>query len=194
MPFESKKYWIDRYATHGGNSGVGSYRIYAEYKANIINKFFIDYNIETVLELGCGDGNQLSYLKPKKYYGYDISDFVISKNKKRFNGSNYFFTTNLDELKSKKFDVVLSLDVIYHLIEDNNYYEYMKNLFFFSKKYVIIYSTNNNNNWLSEHCKNRIFMNDISNNFKLINKIDNPLKGENTQSDFYFFKNEKNEI
>lgn len=90
--------------------------------------------------------------------------------------------------------MVLSLDVIYHLIEDNNYYEYMKNLFFFSKKYVIIYSTNNNNNWLSEHCKNRIFMNDISNNFKLINKIDNPLKGENTQSDFYFFKNEKNEI
>jgi hypothetical protein len=57
--FSSKQYWIDRYKYKTGTSGAGSYGIYAEYKAEIINEFMSKNGINNVLELGCGDGNQL---------------------------------------------------------------------------------------------------------------------------------------
>lgn len=40
-----------------------------------------------------------------------------------------------------KGDLALSLDVIYHLIEDEIFEKYMKDVFRASTKYVIIYST-----------------------------------------------------
>ena len=184
--FNSEKYWIDRYRLRQGNSGAGSYGIYAEYKAKIINDFFIQNNITTVLELGCGDGNQLSLLKPKKYYGYDVSLLVVENNKLRF--PNFIFSTNIADFLLMKYDVTMSLDVIYHLIEDDIYYLHMKHLFELSGKYVIIYSPNRFEKLSGEHNMFREFMVDIPENFELIQKIDNPLKGAYTQSDFYIFE------
>src|SRR5215207_6091130 len=54
----SEDYWITRYAT-GGNSGAGSYNKLAEYKAEVLNDFVKRHNVESVIEYGCGDGNQL---------------------------------------------------------------------------------------------------------------------------------------
>ncbi len=44
MAFNSKQYWIDRYAVNLWNSGVGSYGIYATYKADVINEFLFQNN------------------------------------------------------------------------------------------------------------------------------------------------------
>lgn len=55
----SRNYWEKRYAK-GGNSGVGSYSILAEYKASVINNFVTKNNIKKVIEWGSGDCNQLS--------------------------------------------------------------------------------------------------------------------------------------
>lgn len=187
MTFNSKQYWIDRYALNHGTSGVGSYGKYATYKADVINEFLFQNNIETVFELGCGDGNQLSLLIAKKYFGYDISEFVIENNKRRFTDINYIFSSNINDFNSRKYDVTLSLDVIFHLIEDDVYQEYMKTLFALSDKYVIIYAPNEDKDF-HNHCKYRNFTNDIPNNFKLEIKIENPLKGTDTQSDFFIYK------
>jgi hypothetical protein len=46
----SRADWEERYAV-GGSSGVGSYGKFAEFKADA-NK------INTIIEFGCGDGNQ----------------------------------------------------------------------------------------------------------------------------------------
>ena len=54
----STKYWQERYAT-GGDSGVGSYEKFAEFKAEIVNAFVSTYGVTSVIEFGCGDGNQL---------------------------------------------------------------------------------------------------------------------------------------
>ena len=40
------------------------------------------------------------------------------------------------------YELSLSLDVIYHILDDNEYKKYMEDLFKFSNKYVIIYSNN----------------------------------------------------
>lgn len=55
----SQDYWRKRYEK-GGNSGLGSYDHYAVFKADVLNAFFKENHIQSVVEFGCGDGNQLS--------------------------------------------------------------------------------------------------------------------------------------
>lgn len=92
-------------------------------------------------------------------------------------------------------DLSLSLDVIFHLIEDKVFEEYMASLFSTSEKYVIIYSSNEDNMEKSlEHVKHRKFTNWIEENKKewaLISFIKNayPYNGyyeETSFSDFFY--------
>jgi len=79
MKFEfhgSKEFWEKRYKKMG-TSGPGSYGKFAEFKAEIINTFVKNNDINSVTEFGCGDGNQLSLLKVPKYIGLDVSKSVI---------------------------------------------------------------------------------------------------------------------
>ena len=68
----SDSYWKERYKA-GGNSGPGSYNKLAVYKSDILNAFVHDQDIKTVIEFGCGDGNQLKTATYPSYVGYDIS-------------------------------------------------------------------------------------------------------------------------
>ena len=72
----SEEYWEKRYAL-GKSSGVGSYSKYAVFKAEILNNFVEMYNIKTVIEYGCGDGNQLKLAKYPHYLGFDVSSTAI---------------------------------------------------------------------------------------------------------------------
>lgn len=153
----SRNYWEKRYAK-GGNSGVGSYSILAEYKASVINNFVSKNNINKVIEWGSGDCNQLSLANYKKYIGYDVSQTSINICKNKFNNDNTKTFIYLDEnfKNEEKADLSISLDVIYHLVEDNVFDTYMRNLFDSSNRYVCIYSSNVNKPW-EAHVRHRKF-------------------------------------
>jgi SAM-dependent methyltransferase len=135
----SEAYWLHRYA-QGGNSGAGSYHNLAEFKATVLNQFVAEHGINTVLELGCGDGNQLRYFRFPAYTGFDISPVVIAQCQALFKDdpSKQFF--HVGEAAGHQADLALSLDVIYHLIEDDTYHAYMRSLFAAATSFVIIYS------------------------------------------------------
>lgn len=142
--FDSSKYWENRYA-NGGNSGAGSYDHLAEFKATVLNNFFSRYKIQSVVEYGCGDGNQLSMLHMKKYIGYDVSPTVISMNQEKFKDSKTKSFRCIDDSTTTFEDAqaILSLDVIFHLTEDDVFHRYMNRLFSHpGASYVVIYSTN----------------------------------------------------
>lgn len=195
----SKEYWENRYKS-GKNSGAGSYGRLAEFKANFINHFIIIHNIEEVVEFGCGDGNQLSLFKCKYYVGYDISETIILKCKERFlyDLTKHFYL--FDDYNNEQYDLSLSLDVIFHLVEDVVFEDYMQKLFNSSKKFVIIYSSNGGiRGNLAAHLKDRKFTDWIETNkknFEFVLKVNNPYKyhdslddPENTSmSDFYVYK------
>lgn len=196
--FDSKKYWKNRYEK-GGNSGSGSYNNLAIFKANIINHFIFHHNnkIETIIDYGVGDGNQLSLLNvnEKKYIGLDISSYIIKKCKEQYKNDNnkIFYDINYINVNNLTCDLALSCDVLYHLIEENIYNEYLNNLFTISNKYVIIYANDINKNH-TEHVKFRNFTNCIRSNFPdwiLIRHIPNKFKNI-SPSDFYIY--EKNII
>ena len=194
----SSEYWEMRYKK-GGNSGAGSYNQLAEFKGGIINQFVSENNIETVIEFGCGDGNQLKYFHFKSYIGFDISYTTISKCGNLYKSDSTKRFKVLKAYNREIADLVLSLDVIYHLIEDEVYYDYMERLFSSSDKYVIIYSSNDDeheNNNIVPHVKHRKFTNWIEQNapkFELIKNIPNkyPFDGNNdisSYADFYIFR------
>jgi SAM-dependent methyltransferase len=193
-------FWDLRYS-EGGNSGYGSYGILAEFKADIINSFIKENKINSVIELGCGDGNQLNLFNCNKYVGIDVSKTIINRNVNSFKNDMskaflLYSKKNISKLKRDRFDVSLSLDVIFHLVNDKAYYAYMDNLFSLAKNYVIIYASNNNL-LLSPYEKHREFSTYVKNNFpewELIKFINNkypfdPQNREETSiSDFYFYK------
>ena len=115
----SKSYWENRYRK-GGNSGSGSYNHLAKFKASILNSFIIKNHINTIIEFGSGDCNQLSLANYKNYIGYDVSQTAIKICKKKFKNdkTKTFIHLNDNFKNNKKADLSISLEVIFHLIED----------------------------------------------------------------------------
>jgi len=192
----SEKYWINRYK-EGGNSGYGSYCDLAQYKADVLNEFIEQNKINTVIEYGCGDGNQLKLVKYSHYVGFDISPVAISlcKNTFKTDASKSFFL--MKEYNGEEAELTLSLDVIYHLVEDDIYENHMKLLFNSSQKYIIIYSTNEDTDTLiAPHIKHRNITEWIRQNFpnwELVKHIPNKYSNETirekrSKADFFIYR------
>jgi len=123
----SAAYWENRYSA-GGNSGAGSYGQLASFKADVINDFVATHRVKTVIEFGCGDGNQLSLAKYPSYLGFDVSSTAVSKCRELFKSDPSKSFRLLSEYENEIADLTLSLDVIYHLVEDEIFERYMRNL------------------------------------------------------------------
>lgn len=139
----SDQYWKERYQ-RGGNSGEGSYGPLARYKANFINAFCRDNAVKSAIEFGCGDGNQAAMLTIGDYLGVDISADCIAWARQNLKRPGWRFET-LDEYLALSHDPVelgLSLDVIYHLVEDEIYQSYLRNLCAAADRFLLIYTSN----------------------------------------------------
>lgn len=189
-------YWEKRYAT-GGNSGVGSYGKFAEFKATFINDFIVQNEVKSVIEFGCGDGNQLQLAQYPKYLGFDISESAIALGKELFKYDIGKEFRTMSQYRGEQADLALSLDVIYHLVENEVFEEYMSFLFGSSKRYVIIYSSNfeDEQGNYDAHVKHRFFTEWIITNhvgWSLIRHTPNPYryKGnyeEGSLADFFIY-------
>lgn len=190
-------YWQKRYL-EGGNSGVGSYTFFAEFKAEILNTFVNDNQVQTVIEFGCGDGNQLRLASYPKYLGFDISSDAIAECRKSFESEPRYSFKLMSEYSGERSDLSLSLDVVYHLVEDDVFEEYMVTLFKAANRYVIIYSSNSNNNKAYEgtHVKHRKFTDWVDANmpeWELVEHLPNrfPYRGDyrtGSFADFYIYR------
>lgn len=193
--FRSSDYWEKRYL-NGGNSGNGSYGRLAHFKAQCINSFISQKNIKSAIEFGVGDGHNLSFYNIEKYFGLDVSMWAIEicQNRYKNDKSKQFSAIGPLEVLSitEKFDCALSIDVLYHLVEQNVYETHLRNLFASAKKYVIIYAWDadaDESMRLSTHVKPRKFTEYISENFKEWRLIGTKEQiYPESSSDFYFYE------
>lgn len=194
--FNSLNYWENRYAG-GGNSGDGSYGRLSVFKADFINKFIEEKKIQSAIEMGCGDGHQLSIIHYPSYTGMDVSSTIIDLCRKKFEGdaSKKFVLYKPDNFvpdAALKADLALSLDVLYHIVEEKHYLKYLQDLFGLGRKYVVVYSTNF---YLHEttHVLHRKFTDDAKRfpGWTLIAEVKNPFPGNGEQesmADFFVFE------
>jgi len=183
-----KDYWNERYKS-GLNSGRGSYGIYKVFKSKIINKTISENDIKSITDFGCGDGNQINDVIVDQYVGLDIAPSAINLcNKKYENNKSKSFDvydhTSYD--KTYVSDLSMSIDVIYHIFEDDIYKKYISDLFNSATKMVLIYSTNWGEESKRGHVKHIEFTNDIPEGWKLKDHIKN--ETDNTADFFVFIK------
>lgn len=198
----SINYWETAYR-HGWTSGAGSIGRLARFKADVLNAFVAEGNVRTVIEFGCGDGLQLMLAQYPRYIGLDVSRTALSQCRRRFEEdrtkSFFLYDPNcfIDPLRVLRAELALSLDVIYHLIEDENFCCHMRHLFSAADRYVIIYSANENQRTPWVHVRKRAFSAWVTENcpeWRLLRKIDNPYPfdprnpADTSISDFYIYK------
>lgn len=201
IPFKkfpgSDDYWKERYRS-GGNSGPGSYSRHARYKAEILNEFVKARNVKTIIEYGCGDGNQLRSSAYPSYVGFDVSPEAIALCRNIFSGDSTKTFKLVEEYTDEKADLTMSLDVVYHLTEDDVFSTYMQLLFDSATRYVIVYSSNTDTQekYLAPHLKHRAFSKWIEQHkpdWQLLKHIPNesPFTGDNvatTFAEFYIYE------
>lgn len=193
----SAEYWERRYSS-GGNSGLGSYNELGLFKAQFLNEFVERNQVDSVLEYGCGDGSQLELARYPQYTGFDVSASAVEMCRDKFKGAGnkeFFLGEQYD---GRTADLTLSLDVIYHIVEDLVFQGYMERLFDSSIRYVAIYSSNTEKQAATQasHVKHRLFSKWVEENrsqWELIEHVPNehPFDGNvarGTTADFYLYQ------
>ena len=118
-------------------SGPGSNLKYTSDMSRELEKFFVEKNIKTILDIGCGDFIWMNLLLNKyynydKYLGLDIVDELIKNNNLKYSNDKISFKT-FDLVKDeipKGFDIILIRDVFIHLKNEQivNFLNLLKNL------------------------------------------------------------------
>lgn len=191
----SADYWEMRYA-EGGTSGAGSYTKFAEFKAEVLNAFTKEHHVQSVIEWGSGDGNQLRFFQFPRYVGVDVSQTAVANCRARYKDDPTKTFKHVSEYAGEQAELALSLDVIYHLVEDGTFEQYMQNLFNSATRFVIIYASNDDTlESGSPHVRHRQFSKWVAahaGQWKLLQHIPNryPYKGdfnEGSFADFYIY-------
>jgi SAM-dependent methyltransferase len=192
----SAEYWEKRYK-RGRNSGSGSYGRLARFKADVINRVIAETRAASLMDFGCGDGNQLSLMTPLPYVGLDVSRTALAALRARFADQPLYRFLHPDDLPGNlRCDITVSGDVIYHLVEDEVFETYMEDLFRHALRFVVIYSSNHEEPYTGSHIRHRRFTDFIAARFpewRRVLHIPNPYpwdparKTETTFSDFHIF-------
>jgi len=159
---DSGSYWEQRYAS-GGTSGAGSYGAAAQWKARVVNDWVKKYSMISVVDLGCGDGNQLTLASYQRYLGLDRSATAVSSCIRRFHDDpsksflRYDPETTSDPAGWLRADLALSLEVIFHLVEDDIREDYLRRLFASADRFVIICSSDRSDIPQGPHEHHRAF-------------------------------------
>jgi SAM-dependent methyltransferase len=192
--FSSGTYWESRYRS-GGASGAGSLGRLARFKAGVINRFIQDNAIGSLIDRGCGDGSQLALLDPPEdYVGVDVSPAALALCAARFPNRRFVPYEQCSLLAPA--DLTLSLDVIYHLVEDAVFMAMMQRLFALATRFVLIYASNAEAAWPAPHVRHRIFTDHVAANepdWRLLAHVLNPCPydpgrpNDTSFADFFIF-------
>lgn len=178
-------YWDHRYRA-GGSSGRGSRQEVAAYKATVINRWIEDFNVESIVDLGCGDGYQVGLIDCPKYLGLDTSEKAVELCRNQFEGDStkkfrlYRPGIHRSSKRGPKADMAISLDVIFHLTKNSYFERYMDDLFGSAQRLVAICSSNTNRWSLWPHIRHREFREWVETNredWRLIRHIPSPYHG-----------------
>ncbi len=115
--------------------------------------------IQSVIEFGCGDGAQLTLATYPRYVGIDVAERSIFACRQRFatDASKRFYFAGQLPSDLGRFDLAISLDVIYHLVENEVFGAYMRSLFASAGRFVVIYSSNKIEPSEAPHVRHRPF-------------------------------------
>ena len=99
-------------------SGPGSSVINANEVTNLIKETIKEYNIKSILDLGCGDWNWLQHiaLKDIEYQGWDADMDMIIQNQFNHGKNNInFYVKDIVQDHYPDVDLIICRDVLFHM-------------------------------------------------------------------------------
>jgi SAM-dependent methyltransferase len=142
----SRRYW-ERHCAQGGHSGDGSRHLLAEFKAEVLNGLVVAHDIGSIVEFGCGDGQQLALARYPQYHGLDVSPTALARAADRFRADpTKSFTLHdptrfADPAGHLAAEMALSLDVIHHVVEDELYELHLRHIFGAGRRLVVLFTS-----------------------------------------------------
>jgi len=136
-----RNYWNKRYL-RGENSGIGSVGNYREWRWHIIDKHVEP--LDDIVDVGCGDLSFWEGRSCKQYTGIDVSEVIVQRNRLRRPHWAFICGDASEYFEGLRADVVLCLAVLFHIKNECDYVEIIKNLCRYSRKWIII------NTWMKQ--------------------------------------------
>ena len=113
--FENRTFWNRRYITDPTKgSGPGSREDHLIMKRDIIALIVKEYDISSILDVGCGDIAIVQTLRLPGYVGIDISDVVVEQNRTRRPDWNFICADLGGTFQPPASELVICLDVLIH--------------------------------------------------------------------------------
>lgn len=176
LQFDANWFWEQRYAM-GGNSGVGSQGDYYRFKRDFINFVIKKLSIQSIIDFGCGDGQQILELEIANYYGMDISQTAVQGCRQKYKDRPGYRFDTIPDAKIEQYDMAMSLDVLYHVVNPEEYKAYLHR-FFSCSTYALLYTNLNPLDGDSPHVVYRDHLREIANlqiKTKLLETVQNPI-------------------
>jgi 2-polyprenyl-3-methyl-5-hydroxy-6-metoxy-1,4-benzoquinol methylase len=141
--YDAERYWRDRFVSHGlelrgpGDEGDSERNNLKRYKrvTSILKEELTskipDFKNLKVLEIGTGTGlitNALKELGVVNYIGVDITDVLFNDLQKTYLGYQFKKIDVTKDLINDKFDLIVIIDVIEHIVENGKFNFAMNNL------------------------------------------------------------------
>lgn len=172
--FNPASYWDCRYR-EGRDSGEGSRGAVGRAKAARVNQEIAVADITSLADWGCGDGQVLRHLTPHvNYIGIDVSPTIISRLGLEFPDREFIVADEVDDIEA---ELSLSMDVLFHFPEDDDYLAYLDKVFSSATRMVLIYSTNYDGGLTARHVRRRHFTSDVEREhprWRLVSRHEDP--------------------
>jgi len=186
-------YWERRYL-QGRSSGAGSEGKQAAAKAEYVNKTIARLDVDSVIDWGVGDGTILGQLNLDlldRYVGVDVSQTILDQVAGLYSGPGRSFIHTSKVCVDEGFrhaDLALSMDVLFHFPDDNDYDAYLHSLFNSAGTWVLIYSTNYGPDQTARHVLRRRFTPDVAARYPAWELIEQP--DQPHPAGFYLYQRE----
>lgn len=155
------EYWERRYR-NGRTSGAGSEGDAAEAKAAYVRNLLERERVDSIIDWGVGDGTVLKMTDTRiPYLGIDVSRTIIGRIKVAFTNQPEKRFLLASEYTGRQADLAMSLDVIFHQVDDADYEQHLGLLFGSAQRFVLIHSSNHDGGRTAEHVHWRRFTPDV---------------------------------
>lgn len=137
--------WDEHYKKGGQSGDPEDYKLSRRWKYQLLHLYY-DLNKDTIIDVGCGDLQFWGDIEhpPDKYTGLDISNTIIQKHKINHPTRKFICTSATNRIPDLHADVVICFDMLWHILDDDDYVSILKNIKQYSDNYIYIYTWNSN--------------------------------------------------
>ena len=92
-------------------------------KYNLIQEYVAPFENAKILDIGCGTGIALEYMKVKiEYVGFDINQEYIDFANKKYYGAGRFYCSDVNNFHQieDNFDIVMAIGILHHLSDSES--------------------------------------------------------------------------